>query len=106
MIYNAVSSHTAGVLSMKSFRKVIGNKQRGSQDLSGGMTPAEAEQRWFQCLESLPTLKQAEALLIREAMKQAKGNQSIAARLLGITRQTLINKLKKLPVEDNPLPGK
>jgi DNA-binding NtrC family response regulator len=99
MIYNAVSSHTSGVLSMKSFRKVIENKQKGNQDISERITLDE--QRWLQCMEPLPTLKQAETLLIREAMKQAKGNQSIAARLLGITRQTLINKLKKRSGEDN-----
>lgn len=54
------------------------------------------ELRWLQSFNPLPSLKQAESVLIREAMKQAKGNQTIAARLLGITRQTLINKLKKL----------
>jgi DNA-binding NtrC family response regulator len=93
MIYDAVSAHTSGVLSMKSFRKVIDNKQKGNQDLSEDMMSGELH--WFQAFNPLPSLKQAENLLIREAMKQAKGNQTIAAQILGITRQTLINKLKK-----------
>lgn len=45
--------------------------------------------------ERLPTLKQAEQNLIDEALKRAKGNQSIAARSLGITRQALNKRLKK-----------
>jgi len=59
------------------------------------------ELRWLQSFNPLPSLKQAESVLIREAMKQAKGNQTIAARLLGITRQTLINKLKKRSEEND-----
>lgn len=94
MIYDAVSAHTSGILSMKSFRKVLDNKQKGNQDFSEEMMPGEL--RWLQSFNPLPSLKQAESVLIREAMKQAKGNQTIAAQLLGITRQTLINKLKKL----------
>ena len=35
-----------------------------------------------------------EELLIDEAMKLAKGNQGIAASLLGFTRQTLNKRLK------------
>jgi DNA-binding NtrC family response regulator len=93
MVYNAVSAHTSGMLSMKSFRKALGDKQRGSRDLSEEMRPAE--HRWLQGLNPLPTLKQVETLLIKEALKQAKGNQTTAAQILGITRQTLINKLKK-----------
>jgi len=45
--------------------------------------------------EQLPTLKQAEQSLIDEALKRAKGNQSIAARSLGITRQALNKRLRK-----------
>jgi DNA-binding NtrC family response regulator len=94
MIYDAVSAHTSGILSMKSFRKVLNNKQKGTQDLAEDMMSGELQ--WLQSFNPLPNLKQAESVLIREAMKQAKGNQTIAAQLLGITRQTLINKLKKL----------
>ena len=92
MIYNAVSAHTSGVLSMQSFRKVIDIKQKANQNFSEEMMPEEG---WLRFLDPLPTLKQAERLLIREALKQSKGNQTIAAGFLGITRQTLINKLKK-----------
>jgi transcriptional regulator with PAS, ATPase and Fis domain len=92
MIYNAVSAHTSGVLSMQSFRKVIDIKQKTNRNLSEEMMPDEG---WLRFPDPLPTLKQVESLLIREALKQAKGNQTIAAGLLGITRQTLINKLKK-----------
>jgi DNA-binding protein Fis len=44
--------------------------------------------------ERLPTLKQVEQLLISEAMKRASGNQSIAAQILGVTRQALNKRLK------------
>jgi len=92
MIYNAVSAHTSGVLSMQSFRTVIGINQKANRNFSEEQMPEEG---WLRFLDPLPTLKQAERLLIRESLKQSKGNQTIAAGLLGITRQTLINKLKK-----------
>ncbi|MCP5107898.1 MAG: sigma-54-dependent Fis family transcriptional regulator [bacterium] len=93
MVYNAVSAHGSGVLSMQSFRKALESKQKGNRNFAEGVMPEE--QGWLQVFNPLPTLKQAESLLIREALKQAKNNQTIAAQLLGITRQTLINKLKK-----------
>jgi transcriptional regulator with PAS, ATPase and Fis domain len=92
MIYNAVSAHTSGVLSMQSFRKIIEGKQKNNRNFTEEMVP---EDGWLRFPNPLPTLKQVEHLLIHEALKQAKGNQTIAAGLMGITRQTLINKLKK-----------
>jgi len=42
-----------------------------------------------------PTLEEAEYRLIKEALERNSGNYSAAADQLGITRQTLYNKLKK-----------
>jgi transcriptional regulator with PAS, ATPase and Fis domain len=42
-----------------------------------------------------PTLEEAEYRLIKEALERNGGNYSAAADQLGITRQTLYNKLKK-----------
>jgi two-component system nitrogen regulation response regulator GlnG len=44
-------------------------------------------------LANLPTLKQAEEFLVRRALEQSKGNQGIAASLLGVTRQALNKRL-------------
>ena len=41
-----------------------------------------------------PTIREVEEYLIAEAMRMAKGNQGIAANLLGIARQTLNKRLK------------
>ena len=38
--------------------------------------------------EVLPTIEQLTQLLIDEAMKRVNGDQTIAARMLGISRQT------------------
>ena len=79
---------------MESFKKAIDYKTRTvpqrpeAEILKDGLFPGFPR--------TLPTIKEAETLLIREAMKKAKGNQSIAARVLGITRQTLISKLRKM----------
>ena len=42
---------------------------------------------------TLPTIKQAAKLLVAEAMRRAKGNQSVAAGMLGITQQALSKRL-------------
>ena len=41
-----------------------------------------------------PTIREIEEYIIDEAMKLAKGNQGIAANLLGMGRQTLNIRLK------------
>lgn len=97
MVFNAVSAHTSGVLSLQSFRKALDAKQKNNHP---PVDATPADHPWLNGFNPLPTLKQMESLLVREALKQAKGNQTIAAQLLGITRQTLINKLKKL--SDDP----
>jgi transcriptional regulator with PAS, ATPase and Fis domain len=44
--------------------------------------------------DHLPTLKQAEDLLVAEAMRRSNNNQSIAAMQLGITRQALNRRIR------------
>ena len=89
LVADAVSRHRAGVLSMESFRKAIG---AGSLHAPvSGMETAGLSAETF--LASLPTLKHAEEFLVRRALEQAKGNQGIAASLLGVTRQALNKRL-------------
>lgn len=47
------------------------------------------------CPQRLPTLDEAGHLLVTEAMLRSGGNQTVAARMLGITRQALAKRLKK-----------
>ena len=49
----------------------------------------------FESVRNLPTLKDAEERLIAEALKRAGGNQSIAAGILGVTRQALNRRLRR-----------
>ena len=49
---------------------------------------------------SLPTLAQIEAEHIGEVLRLTAGNKSRAARILGISRQGLIEKLRRLRVEE------
>jgi len=45
--------------------------------------------------QGLPTLKQASNILVEKAMEQAGGNQSAAAKILGISQQALSKRLQK-----------
>ena len=42
---------------------------------------------------------ETEKMLIQEALKRSFGNQSIAAKLLGINRNTLRTKIRKLKID-------
>ena len=92
MVFNAVSSHKSGKLSMESFKSHIYNKHPFFETESNRLLEEKKVLLTFS--EQLPTLKQAEQLLIDEAMKRSHDNQSIAALSLGITRQALNRRLK------------
>jgi len=47
----------------------------------------------------LPTLADTEARMLRLALSEAKGNLSLAARLLGVSRPTLAYRLKKYDID-------
>ncbi|MCP4111183.1 MAG: sigma-54-dependent Fis family transcriptional regulator [Desulfobacteraceae bacterium] len=50
---------------------------------------------FFVSLKKLPTIKQATNWLIDEAMRRSSGNQSVAAKTLGITQPALSSRMKK-----------
>jgi DNA-binding NtrC family response regulator len=90
LVYNAVSVHRDRVLSMDTFLKTIGRPEaRQIQDIT-----KQPEQNLYAGLERLPTFGEAAELLVEEAMSRANGNQTIAARLLGISQPALSKRLK------------
>lgn len=89
MVFDAVAQNSASVLSIKHFEKIGGPHEL--HDASGHVDAMNI----FDHVAALPTIHQAVSLLIAEAMKRAKGNQSIASRYLGISQPALSKRLKQ-----------
>lgn len=87
MIYDAVSVHRDHILSMETFQRAIGRADSSAPAIALEGNP-------FTCLDRLPTFPEATSLLVSEAMTRAHGNQTIAARLLGISQPALSKRLK------------
>lgn len=94
MVYDAVSRHKSGVLSTASFRDKIIPDSENTETRDRGDLSVSDDCDGVSFGENLPTLKEADNCLIDEAMKRADGNQTLAARLLGISRNTLASRLK------------
>jgi len=91
MVHEAVSLHQRGKLSLQPFYRAMG------LDSGSPVSRVKVESTSPVSFgETLPTLEEVGDLLVEEAMRRAEGNQSRAARLLGITRQGLAKRLKKL----------
>jgi DNA-binding NtrC family response regulator len=91
MVFDAVSTHKTGVLSLQVFKLHIAREQKN------GIVPTDVKSEETGLLRfsrKLPSIKQATQLLVAEAMKRADGNQTIAARVLGISQQALSKRLK------------
>ncbi len=99
MMFEAVSLHTSGILSMESIRRNIAdhNQERNSKD--AGLTFNQQTNEFLSFPGRFPTLEEAENSLIEEALKRAEGNQTIAAELLGISRRALNNRLRRTEKE-------
>jgi DNA-binding NtrC family response regulator len=90
MVFDAVARHTSKVLSTEVFSKYIFPANRKPQ-----ANESLEKEKYFNDLETLPTLKAAAEALIDEAMHRAGSNQKIAAAMLGITPPALNKRLKQ-----------
>ncbi len=92
MVYDAVSRHTSRKMSLDTFKASIrNNRYKDRESVSLEFIPGE---KGVSFKTVLPTLKEAQDILVKEALKRAQGNQSIAAQMLGVTRQALNKRLK------------
>ena len=97
MAYDALSVHQSRTLSMSVFKQAMDGLESALPDAS----LINGEREIFISDQPLPTLKEISTLLIKESMKRAHGNQSTAARLLGISQPALSKRLKKSAQEDD-----
>ena len=88
MVSDAVSHHTARMMSMAVFEAHISQEDMPREPVTEG-----GEGSSYAFFDRLPSLRESTNMLIAEAMRRAEGNQSIAARLLGISRTALNKRL-------------
>lgn len=91
IIFDAVSVHSSGIMSLESIREKVFPKGKEFPDES---KPEFAEEK-IQFGDHLPSLDEADELLIQEALRRSDGNQTIAAEILGISRRALNNRLNR-----------
>ncbi len=89
MVFDAMSRHESGVLSTGVFRAAIDAERDGTDP--GGATDGLSGISYG---DSFPTLSEVEEFFFSEALRRAEGNQTIAARLLGVSQSTLSRYLK------------
>ncbi|WP_300671403.1 sigma-54 dependent transcriptional regulator [Desulfoluna sp.] len=94
MVFDAVARHHGGTLSMASFKDAI--QAHSGSEVAIPPSSSEAHKNPFSAMDALPSLAEASQLLVMEAMARAEGNQSIAARLLGISQPALSKRMKLL----------
>src|SRR6185369_3914165 len=95
IIHDFVSRTTTSKLSTSLLKKIISREQEPAMvgmEQGNALTGPDGNVIVF---PSLPTLKYAETVLIEKALELAKNNQGTAARMLGITRQALNNRLRR-----------
>ena len=87
MIMEAVEAHSGGcVMSLSKFKEKTGASAVPSEE--NGLVSFTGSR--------LPTIEEIESLLLVEAERQASGNQSVMAGLLGLSRTAVNKRLKKL----------
>jgi DNA-binding NtrC family response regulator len=96
IVFDLVSRNEFGRASIASIRNfpVLQGTSPISNDCEAQPEVASVDRKILFTNE-LPTLKQAEQLVIEEALKRAGGIQTRAAQILGISRRALNNRLRR-----------
>ncbi len=85
MVFEAMTTHRGDFLGCEAFAKIA----------PACAVASKARSRVLDFPEPLPSLKEISELLVAEAMARAHGNQSVAARLIGVSPQAISKRLKK-----------
>ncbi len=96
LVADAVSRHEGRMLSHAVFRQLIQTPpEDGHSYPEQENTTGSTSGNWASGLDPLPHLKEADNILVREALRRSGGNQKVAALMLGISPQALNKRLKK-----------
>jgi DNA-binding NtrC family response regulator len=90
MVFDAVTVHNDRMLPMGAFVKAIEPLRAECPEVA----PGASRRNPFAGFDQLPTFSDAAAFLVLEAMDRSGGNQTLAARLLGISQPALSKRLK------------
>jgi DNA-binding NtrC family response regulator len=97
MIIDAVSIGAASCLDEHYFLSRLKQNTNAAAQMQGPLDfTKETLSRW----PSLPSLKDAEQMLIDEALRRSNGNQTLAASFLGMTRSALNKRLSMAKNEE------
>ena len=95
MVYEAISLHQSGILSMSSFKNHIGEINRGNNNNdTETLAKDNLTEENIIFPDKLPTIKEIQEQLVAEAMKRSNNNQNVAAGIIGISRQAINKRLK------------
>jgi DNA-binding NtrC family response regulator len=96
MVYDAISCHEKGILSLKVFKEKIG---KNSIQADTFLNPGDAisnEGEKVLLGEVLPTFSELEEIYLNELMKRSKVNKRMAAQWVGLERKTFEYRWKKI----------
>ena len=106
MVNDALVRHDGPELSLDRFRSAVFGKlthRKHSPEPETGnslrILPGADGANPFSSFRYLPSLEEADAALVAEALHRSGGNQTAAARTLGISRQALNNRLRRARTE-------
>ena len=92
LLFDSISVQSGRTFSTAAIKDYLDKRRPGT----GGAVPLPvAASARLSYRGRFPTLQEAEEYLITEALKKSGGNQSLAARLLGINQSTLSRRQKK-----------
>ncbi len=89
LVFDAASRQAHGRLPLAGFKAAIGPAP------ALALAAERPPEQLLAFAQRLPTIRQAEQMLIEEALRRSRGNQSIAAALLGMSHQALNQRLKR-----------
>ncbi|MFC1744196.1 sigma-54-dependent transcriptional regulator [Candidatus Riflebacteria bacterium] len=104
LIYDSVSRHKKGILSITSFNEILTRdknnilqiSQKIFSDKKVTLTYQEVSKFFDTPFPTIKDIKKIEEVLIEEALKRTNQNQSMAAKLLGLSRSALNVRLKNM----------
>lgn len=99
VLFDAVSRNTTDTLSLRYLKERLqelrGESSVAASPSNGESTKGERQREKIAFSNVLPTADEAEGLLVREALRRTNGNKSQAADLMGLSRATVIKRMKE-----------